>query len=128
AGVFSIAATMVSLLLLPLVLLGFTLFHHSDVSCDRERASGGTRRFAICFDTSNVPRETNNQEHIQHVVTAANTARSSLPALAQPANENINVDAEAQRPGIGGRVHRARQSDSGVSSAMCFGVESICSS
>ncbi|KJV63237.1 putative membrane protein [Anaplasma phagocytophilum str. NCH-1] len=60
AGVFSIATTLVSLLVLPIVLLGFTLFYHPDVSCDRERSSR-TRRLAICFDTSNVPREPHTQ-------------------------------------------------------------------
>ncbi|ANC34444.1 hypothetical protein P029_03685 [Anaplasma phagocytophilum str. Norway variant2] len=141
AGVFSIAATLVSLLVLPIVLLGFTLFHHPDVSRDRGRPSG-TRR-AMCFDTSNIPREPHNPEFIQrmatYVVNAANTARSSQPTPTQPANEDPNMAAGAQRPGIGERVHRAisviaqafsssnTRLDTGIPSAMCFGVESVSS-
>ncbi|WP_258013370.1 hypothetical protein [Anaplasma phagocytophilum] len=141
AGVFSIAATLVSLLVLPIVLLGFTLFHHPDVSRDRGRPSG-TRR-AMCSDTSNIPREPHNPEFIQrmatYVVNAANTARSSQPTPTQPANEDPNMAAGAQRPGIGERVHRAisviaqafsssnTRLDTGIPSAMCFGVESVSS-
>ncbi|KDB57161.1 hypothetical protein P030_05430 [Anaplasma phagocytophilum str. CRT35] len=139
AGVFSIAATLVSLLALPIVLLGFTLFNHPDVSCDRE-SSPRAGRLAICFDTSNVPPEPRNPEFIQriatYVVNAANTAQSRH-ATTQPANEDINVAAEAQRPGIGERVQRAismiaqafsssnTQPDTGAPSAICFGVESV---
>ncbi|UQD54533.1 hypothetical protein [Anaplasma phagocytophilum] len=140
AGVFSIAATLVSLLALPIVLLGFTLFHHPDVSCDRER-SPRTGRLAICFDTSNVPPEPHNPEFIQriatYVVTAANTAQSRQPTPTQPANEDPNMAAGAQIPGIGERVQRAisviaqafsssnTRSDTGIPSAICFGVESV---
>ncbi|KDB56321.1 hypothetical protein O997_04270 [Anaplasma phagocytophilum str. MRK] len=138
AGIFSIAATLVSLLVLPIVLLGFTLFYHPDVSCDRERSSR-TRRLAICFDTSNVPRESRNLELIPQAtpngVNAANTARSSHATTS--ANEDINVAAGAQRPGIGERVQWAisviaqafsssnTRSDTSVPGAICFGVESV---
>ncbi|KJV67535.1 putative membrane protein [Anaplasma phagocytophilum str. ApNP] len=141
AGVFSIAATLVSLLALPIVLLGFTLFHHPDVSYDRERPSG-TRRLAICFDTSNVPREPRNLELIQQAtpnwVNTANTARSSH-ATTRPANEDINVAAGAQRPGIGEGVQRVisviaqafsysnTRPDTGAPGAICFDVESVSS-
>ncbi|SCV66707.1 hypothetical protein ANAPRD1_01224 [Anaplasma phagocytophilum] len=140
AGILSIAATLVSLLVLPMVLLGFTLFHHPDVSYDRER-SPRAGRLAICFDTSNVPPEPHNPEFIQrmatYVVNAANTARSSQPTPTQPANEDPNMAAGAQRPGIGERVHRAisviaqafsssnTRLDTGIPSAICFGVESV---
>ncbi|SCV64334.1 hypothetical protein ANAPH2_00922 [Anaplasma phagocytophilum] len=141
AGVFSIAATLVSLLALPIVLLGFTLFHHPDVSCDSERSSR-TRRLAICFDTSNVPPEPHNLELIPQAtpngVNTANTARSSH-ATTRPANEDINVAAGAQRPGIGERVQRAismiaqafsysnTRPDTGAPGAICFDVESVSS-
>ncbi|SCV66422.1 hypothetical protein ANAPH1_01042 [Anaplasma phagocytophilum] len=139
AGILSIAATLVSLLALPIVLLGFTLFHHPDVSCDSERSSR-TRLLAICFDTSNVPPEPHNLELIPQAtpnwVNTANTARSSH-ATTRPANEDINVAAGAQRPGIGEGVYRAismiaqafsssnTRSDKGAPGAICFGVESV---
>ncbi|KJV66317.1 hypothetical protein AB9K21_01545 [Anaplasma phagocytophilum] len=140
AGILSIAATLVSLLALPIVLLGFTLFHHPDISCDRGRPSG-TRRLAMCFDTSNVPPEPYNPEFIQriatYVVTAANTAQSRQHTPTQPANENPNMAAGAQIPGIGEGVYRAismiaqafaysnTRPDTGAPGAICFGVESV---
>ncbi|SCV61676.1 hypothetical protein ANAPC5_00048 [Anaplasma phagocytophilum] len=103
AGILSIAATLVSLLALPIVLLGFTLFHHPDVSYDREH-SPRAGRLAICFDTSNVPPEPHNPELIPQEapngVNAANTERSS---------------------------HATTQPDTGAPGAMCFGVESVSS-
>ncbi|KJZ99339.1 putative membrane protein [Anaplasma phagocytophilum str. CR1007] len=134
AGVFSIATTLVSLLVLPIVLLGFTLFYHPDVSCDRERSSR-TGRLAICFDTSNVPREPHTQAAPNGGVNAANTARSSHATT--HANEDINVAAGAQRPVIGERVQWAisviaqafsssnTRSDTSVPGAICFGVEYV---
>ncbi|SBO13800.1 hypothetical protein ANAPC1_00138 [Anaplasma phagocytophilum] len=140
AGVFSIAATLVSFLVLPMVLLGFTLFHHPDVSRDREHPHRAGR-LAICFDTSNVPPEPRNPEFIQriatYVVTAANTARSRQHTPTQPANEDPNMAAGAQIPEIGERVQRAilmiaqafsssnTRPDTSVPGAICFGVESV---
>ncbi|ANC34446.1 hypothetical protein P029_03700 [Anaplasma phagocytophilum str. Norway variant2] len=142
AGILSIAATLVLLLALPIVLLGFTLFHHPDVSRDRDR-SPRAGRLAICFDTSNVPPEPHNPEFIQrmatYVVNAANTARSRQHTPTQPANEDPNMAAGAQIPGIGERVQQAisviaqafsssnTRPDTGIPGAICFGVESVSS-